>query len=142
MDYLTATRIKASNRPTKQQLLQGITAQCFGPTKQAPLSKVLPSNFPLTIGGSYFLSIPKSENVNFWYSNWNGHPVKLVGVYNLFTKGSQIVCVQKGNDYFSASVAWLTNTTIAKPSIYLNQPEPCSCSTDTIWAKGCQCGGI
>lgn len=139
MDHLPASRTAKASRPGKQNLLQNIASQCFGPTKQAPLNKVLPSNFPLTIGGLYHLDIPKKENSNYWYKNWNGQQVKLVGVYNLFTQGSQVVCVQRNNDFFSASVSWLKN--LNKSSIY-SQPKLCSCSTETIWAKGCQCGGI
>lgn len=141
MDYLVANRARlgGKSRSTQKQMLKAGLINCFGPTNQVPLAKPLPSSFPLTIGDNYKLSIPNAEKHNSWFYSWNGHEVKLVGVYALFSRGSQVVCVQKGNELFAASLDWLIVTT--QPMTASAQPKTCQCSTDVIWASGCQCGG-
>jgi hypothetical protein len=118
----------------KKQLKRGLI-DFYGPTTVRPKLNQISANKPrpFKLGKKYILNIPKSETHRFWFNKWQGQEVEIVGFYQHFERGYQTACVHKpGLGDLAVTCAWLKR---------LNKPKPCSCSTDIIWTKGCQCGG-
>lgn len=105
----------------------------YGPIKYRP-KKTHKLGSLFSKDKDYILEIPKKELSRQWKKDWQGKQVRIVGAYNLFKAGRQVVCVHnKDLGDFAAPTTWL---------VELAGPKLCVCAMNTIWAKGCQCGGI
>ena len=89
------------------------------------------SNSAIRTNAKYVVNIPKGEKHRYWSKNWHGHAVTARGFVRLFHHGDQIVCVERNKKFLTLPSSWLI----------LPKNSGCSCTTSTIWAQGCQCGG-
>lgn len=107
------------------------TYDVFGPLTKIPSKWAGKSNSAIRAGAKYVVNIPKGARHRYWSKNWHGHAVTTKGFLRLFHHGDQIVCVERNKKFLTLPASWLI----------LPKNSGCSCSTSTIWAKGCQCGG-
>lgn len=113
----------------------------YGPSASCPALRKEDNKklYPFMIGSEYQLLMPKSMSHYFWYNAWNNKRVKIEGLLKSFRKGFQDVYVSNSNSYHVKSLKYLliSSAWLRVP----NKKEKCSCSTQIIWEKGCQCGG-
>jgi len=122
---MVATRQPSSLKGLlKQKLRLGIGPNFYGP-RNGP-----PSQAPHSIK-DYKFCPPATEKKQVWYITWNNQTVKLVGRYNHFIGSDQSVCI------YHPSLGYL-----AIPESWLFLIKNCICDGNTLWQKGCQCGGI
>jgi len=94
----------------------------------------LPTKSAIQIGNEYVIRIPKHERFRYWQMLWEGETVIARGFLRLFYRGDSIVCVENNKKFLTLPTGWLI---LPKKTTKTG----CKCSTSTIWAQGCQCGG-